>query len=383
MLVFFPQLLYILTMKNILILTQQLYPHFAGGSAKVAWQQALTLAEENNITIITPGTDQKTDNIKIIGYPINSRSHSINDLKSGYQAIKDELAKKNYDQVIIHHPYLGKAFLKCKNPTPYIYLFHASTALETKAQGLDLEHQAGLRSLLAKIIKPFFVSYTKHLENKLLIAAETIWVFSKFSKSLIQQHFPKVQSTKIQLINYQAPAQFQPGDKEKLRQDYQIKPNALIALTIRRLVPRMGIDWLIDNWRHVLNKYPNIKLYIIGTGYLEGEIRKKLVQKNLTNQIFLLGKLPEQKLIEYYQLADFFILPTKDYEGLGLVTLEALACGLPVIGTNIGATPEILNKVSKHLVMPTTDSVALLNAIDYVLVNRENLDLSSFKSTAK
>ncbi|MFH1667718.1 MAG: glycosyltransferase family 4 protein [Candidatus Komeilibacteria bacterium] len=370
-------------MKNILILTQQLYPRFAGGSAKVAWQQALTLAEENNITVITPGADQNTNNVKIIGYPINTRSQSINDLKSGYQAIKNELAKKNYDQVIIHHPYIGKAFLKCKNATPYTYMFHASTALETKSQGLDLEHQDGLKSVIAKIIKPFFILITKRIENKLLKNAEAIWVFSEFSKKIIQHYFPKVQNTKIQLITYQTPSQFQPGNKEKLREEYQIKPSTLVALTIRRLVPRMGIDWLIDNWRHVLNKYPNIKLYIIGTGYLEGAIRKKLVQKNLTNQIFLLGKLSEQKLIDYYQLADFFVLPTKDYEGLGLVTLEALACGLPVIGTNIGATPEILNKVSKHLVMPTMDSAALLNAIDYVLINRENLDLNSFRSTAK
>ena len=262
-------------------------------------------------------------------------------------------------------------------------MFHASTALETMAQGLDLEHQAGVKSLIAKIIKPFFIIYTKIIEHKLLKQAETIWVLSEFSKKIISRHFSNVQTAKIEKIQYLTPAQFKPGDKDKLREQYDIKPNSLVAITVRRLVPRMGIDWLINNWRHVLNKYPNIKLYIIGTGYLEGEIRTKLVQKNLINQVILLGKLPEQKLIEYYQLADLFILPTKNYEGLGLVTLEALACDLPVIGTNIGATPEILNKINSHLIMPTMDSVSLLNSIDYVFVNRDNLDLASFNNTDK
>src|SRR5207249_11624167 len=56
-----------------------------------------------------------------------------------------------------------------------------------------------------------------------------------------------------------------------------------------------------------------------------------------------LGFIPDETLPSYYHAADVFVLPTRELEGFGLVTVEALACGTPVLGTPVGATPEVLS----------------------------------------
>lgn len=361
-------------MSKILILTQELYPASLGGSAKVAWQQAKMLADLNyEITIISTnnGVNDNYNNIKTVIYKKLYKSKSFNDLTEGKKTIKKVIKDNTFDLIIIHHPYIGKAFLDLKVKIPYIYMFHASTALETKQQGMDISNKY---KLLGKIIKPFFIQYTKQIENQLLRHAKQVWVLSQFSKSLIIKYFPRVGNT-IKLVPYIVDTNnFKPADNKKgLRAELNIKEKDKIAITVRRLVPRMGLEWLINSWISINNKYPDLKLLIIGSGYLKPQLQYLITKYKLGDKIILLGNLPEDILIKYYQAADLFILPTLAYEGFGLVTVEALACGLPVIGTNIGATPEILNPLDKNLLLQNLDAIALLNAIDYVFVNKKRL----------
>ncbi|MBL7022114.1 glycosyltransferase family 4 protein [Patescibacteria group bacterium] len=367
-------------MKNILILTQELYPDKIGGSAKVAWQQAKTFANlKYNVTIITNGGNNETKvskNMQIIEYTGN-RYKSLTDLKQGKEAIKKITDSIDFDLAIIHHPYIGKAFLSLRKNIPYIYMFHASTALETKYQGLDLENR---NKALGKIIKPFYIKYTKYIENELLLKAKQIWAFSNFSEMLIKKHFNRIGS-KIKQIPYLADLEtFKPEeDRNSLRNNFNIQAKDIIAITVRRLVPRMGLEWLIKSFPAIIKKHPHIKLLIIGNGYLKNELNSLIQELKLGDKVLLLGRLPESTLINYYKAADIFILPTLAYEGLGLSTIEALSCGMPVIGTNIGATPEILNGIDKNLLLQNLDSVALMNCIDYTLLNKKELVIKTRK----
>ncbi|MFW0862103.1 MAG: glycosyltransferase family 4 protein [Candidatus Komeilibacteria bacterium] len=365
-------------MRNILILTQELYPDRIGGSAKVAWQQAKSLASlKYNVSIVTGSDVEETkfvNNIQIISY-INTNSKSLSDLKQGKQIIAKQIANNNYDLVIIHHPYIGKAFLNLKKNIPYIYMFHASTALETKWQGMDIESR---HKLLGRIFKPYFVYYTKRIENKLLIKAKQIWSLSNFSDNIIKKLYPRIGS-KIQRVPYILELnKFLPAeDKNKLREEFNVNSKDVIAITVRRLVPRMGLEWLIKSIPAIIKKHKTFKLLIIGNGYLKENLNILIKKNNLGGKVILLGRLPETTLIKYLQLADIFILPTLAYEGFGLATVESLAASLPVIGTNIGATPEIINAFNKNLLLQNIDSPALLNCIDYCLINKKNLAVSA------
>jgi hypothetical protein len=81
----------------------------------------------------------------------------------------------------------------------------------------------------------------------------------------------------------------------------------------------------------------------------------------------LLGFVPEGQLAKYYQASDLVVMPTLQLEGFGLVTVEALACGTPVMGTPVGAIPEVLRTVDPLLVTEGTDGVSLANTLRLVL----------------
>jgi glycosyltransferase involved in cell wall biosynthesis len=77
----------------------------------------------------------------------------------------------------------------------------------------------------------------------------------------------------------------------------------------------------------------------------------------------LLGRVPDDLLPAWHRAADLFLLPTIAYEGFGLVTAEALASGTPVVGTPVGATPDLLEPLEPRLVASGTDARALAKAV--------------------
>ncbi len=74
---------------------------------------------------------------------------------------------------------------------------------------------------------------------------------------------------------------------------------------------------------------------------LRPEVEAEVARLGLGDAVTLTGRIDDNALVRHYQAADLFALPTQAYEGFGMVTLEALACGTPVVGTPVGATPEI------------------------------------------
>lgn len=95
---------------------------------------------------------------------------------------------------------------------------------------------------------------------------------------------------------------------------------------------------------------PEVLLLIGGRGSRRRELESLSAGLGLKGHVRFLGLIPEAALPLYYQTADLFVLPTRELEGFGLVTVEALACGTPVLGTPVGATPEILVPLSPSLV---------------------------------
>ena len=95
---------------------------------------------------------------------------------------------------------------------------------------------------------------------------------------------------------------------------------------------------------------------------------EKLIQtKDLEENVRLLGFVLEDRLPEYYQAADLLIMPARALEGFGLSTIEALSCGTPVIGTPIGATPEVIGPLGNEYLCKDTTAPALANCITWWL----------------
>jgi glycosyltransferase involved in cell wall biosynthesis len=145
---------------------------------------------------------------------------------------------------------------------------------------------------------------------------------------------------------------FRPGDRAAARARLSLPADRRILLTVRRLVPRMGLHSLLSAMPAVLDAFPDTLLVVGGTGPLAAALRTRTLQLGLEERVRFVGFIPDDDLPTYYQAADFFVLPTRALEGFGLPTLEAFACGTPVLGTPVGATPELLREVDPELLLP-------------------------------
>jgi glycosyltransferase involved in cell wall biosynthesis len=140
--------------------------------------------------------------------------------------------------------------------------------------------------------------------------------------------------------------------KERMKRKLGIADGSTVVLTVRRLVYKNGIDTLIESAVIAIKKNPKLVFLVVGKGPDFEAVKEKIVQLGIEGNFRLAGFIPDEDLPLYYNTADFFVLPSKSGEGLPLVALEAMACGLPVIATNVGGTSEIMKEDYGKLVPP-------------------------------
>ena len=135
-----------------------------------------------------------------------------------------------------------------------------------------------------------------------------------------------------------------------------------LLLTVRRLEPRMGIDRLL---RAVpLLGENDVTLVVVGSGSLAGDLPRLAAELGAAERVLFVGPVSDDaRLADWYRAADLFVLPTTAYEGFGMATVEALASGTPVVGTAIGATPELLAPLDPRLIAQTAYPEALAATI--------------------
>lgn len=143
------------------------------------------------------------------------------------------------------------------------------------------------------------------------------------------------------------------GRREEMRRKLGIPLDAVVALTVRRLVYKNGVDTLLDCAKLAVAKNPKIVFVAVGKGPDLESVRAQVAELGLSSNFRLAGFVSDADLPSYYNLADLFVLPSKSGEGLPLVANEAMACGLPVVATDVGGIKEILPKEYGKLVPPS------------------------------
>ncbi len=149
------------------------------------------------------------------------------------------------------------------------------------------------------------------------------------------------------------------GVKDEMRKKLGISKDSSVVLTVRRLVYKNGIDTLIEGAKKAIEKNPRLVFIVVGKGPDFERIKEEIEQWGIQENFRLAGFISDEGLPFYYNAADFFVLPSKSGEGLPLVALEAMACGVPVIATNVGGISEVMKEDFGKLVPPNSpDSLA-------------------------
>ncbi len=211
--------------------------------------------------------------------------------------------------------------------------------------------------------KRFFLN--KHIE---------IWAVSEFTSNVLQEKH-HIKKSKIQVLNncldpyLEVPSVFK--KPQYLTDRYQLKENQPALLTISRLSSSelyKGYDLIITAMPKLLEKYPNLVYVLGGKADASEKIRltKLIAKNNLQQHVCLADYIPDKELIDHFLLADVFVMPSKK-EGFGIVFIEAVACGCPVIAGNLdGSKDALLNGELGILINPESTG-ELITAIDKVI----------------
>lgn len=193
-------------------------------------------------------------------------------------------------------------------------------------------------------------------------------VLSRYFRDILVQEYGRDPET-VHIIPGAADVErFRPAEnREELRRFMGLGERQRVIFCARRLVNRMGIDNLIRAMPAVVQAIPDAVLYIAGDGVLRGQLEELKGQLGLGDAVRLLGRVPNEDLVKWYQVADLSVVPTVTLEGFGLVTVEALACGTPVLGTPYGGTKEILEQLSPELLFESHKPEAMAARIAAVL----------------
>lgn len=216
--------------------------------------------------------------------------------------------------------------------------------------------------------------------------ATTVQCYSDFSASVMAREFG---------ARVHAKTVVKPGwvdvDRFKPAEDIRAVRTALgsawqtegpVFLTVRRLEHRMGLESLIRAAGILAAQGLKFRLLIGGAGVLEETLRRQVCEEHLENRVQLLGRISEHTLPLCFAAADCFVLPTRALECFGLIILEAFACGTPVIGTPVGAIPELVSKQGEGWLTPGTGCEAIAERMAAFARKELTVDRTRLRSLA-
>ncbi len=154
----------------------------------------------------------------------------------------------------------------------------------------------------------------------------------------------------------------EPGLKAVGREELDLKKDGLYLVSVGRLVKRKGYDFLIKALSLLRKETPEIDLILIGDGPERGSLEKLSDELEISGRIIFPGAVSDEEKLQYLAASDIYVLSSL-HEGFGIVLLEAMFCGLPIIATNEGGQTDFIKDGSNGLLVSPADAKALADAI--------------------
>ncbi len=350
------------------IVTHTFLPH-VGGIERVVYEQSKRLLQRNYEPIVITNRIQTPKNYVVDGIKVECYESLNTGFRLGIPysiptvTSLETFLKAVKSSKIVHahgHPYLTSliaAKLAKRYSKPFVLTQH-NTFIEYDSIFDNIERLNDLA-----------------VGKETLKEADKIITVSNATKDYVLSLGAKPEKVKV-LHNGVDLVRFRPlaGKREEMRRKLGISQNSIVVLTVRRLVYKNGIDTLIESANIAVKKNPKIVFLVVGKGPDLNKVQMRIEQLGIENNFRFTGFVKDEDLPFYYNAADFFALPSKSGEGLPLVALEAMACGLPVIATDVGGISEILMEDYGKLVPPNQPELLAKAILEF-----SSVDLSSRK----
>lgn len=216
-----------------------------------------------------------------------------------------------------------------------------------------------------------------HLSKRYHLLFALRWLVNNSSKTITNSTATRkfcleagLDGDKIEVIPFGVDTDFfRPLDVYKDETIFQI-------LSVGYLIERKGFEYLIRAMPLVLEKHKQARLKIVGSGPLESKLKELIYELDLGDEVEILKNVSDEELLMMYNSSDLFVLPSivdsqGNTEGLGVVLLEAMACGLPVIGSDVGGIYDIIQNDLNGLLVGEKEINEISDAIIKFIIDRE------------
>ena len=325
-----------------------------GGASQATFHIAVELARlGHSVEVLTSrfGNQPREEVLKGVRiYRVTSWRHGIHDCGlSGalsyvffaFFKLRKLLRHNHYD--LLHYFFsLPTGFLSlyshgiCRRP--YILSLRGSDVPGYDTSYLKL-------NILHRLLKP--------INRRIWRKAETVVALSHGLRELAHRTLP---SQPIRVIYNGIDTELFRPDPEK--QGYS--PNGVHLLCVSRLIERKGLDYLFQAVANI--RSPEIQVGLVGTGSNEQKLKMKAKELGIEQRIHFYGYKPPHDLARLYNQADIFVLPSLS-ESFGMVLLEAMSCGLPVIASHVGGIPEIVKNGENGILVSSGSAAEIEKAI--------------------
>ena len=241
---------------------------------------------------------------------------------------------------------------------PHVVHFHGPWAAESAAEGAAWWKVALKRRLERKAYRP---------------AQRLITLSNAFKQILLRDYGVAADRVRVVPGGIDASRYAVAETRTEARQKLKWPVDRPIVLTVRRLSRRMGLDRLVEAVSLLRQQVPDVLVYIGGKGEQADALARQIDAANLADNVRMIGFVPEADLALAYRAADVSVVPTRALEGFGLVCLESLASGTPVLVTPVGGLPEVVTGLDPKLVMNSGEPADIANALADALLRLENL----------
>jgi len=313
-------------------------PERAGGLPRYyyeSWVASHGLYDFRGLVIGSPQVAQSS-NGEVVGFAPSS-APLLRRLRLARQACRTMTAEWKPDLLVSHFALTTLPLVGIVD-APLVLQFHGPWAMEGQVEG-----HHGLRH-----------SIKKWTENRVYHrATRAITLSQAFAEVLAREYgYP---AEKIDVIPGGVNvARFNiDSDRAASRSRLGWPQDRPIVVAVRRLVPRMGLETLIDAAADLRKRHGDFLIKIAGKGRLSESLQARITALGLENHVELLGFVPDEDLPHIYRAADLSIIPTQALEGFGLIALEALAAGTPVLVSPVGGLPEVVTDLDQRLILPS------------------------------
>ncbi len=217
----------------------------------------------------------------------------------------------------------------------------------------------------------FVTEVRRKIERRVAKKADKVVVPSRYLKKIVTMW--NVPEDKIEVVYNAFASKEILESKEELRKQFGFEDTDFtsqngqrkIIFSVGRLVPWKGFETLIE----VMKDFPNFKLLIAGDGPDKEKLEEKVKDLGLGDRVSLLGRLEQVELLKQIKASDVFVLNT-GYEGLSHQLLEVMSLGTPIVTTNIGGNPEVIENGKEGLLVEYNDGEKIKTSISFVMNNK-------------